>query len=83
MKVITISVPDIQEYMDGSRKMLVDVYEEEKHLLRKEFSCLELAERWVQSFWPGVKEKPKLNPPEKIGDRYHDDPEVLWVGMVE
>lgn len=83
MKIVVISVPDIPAYLDGCRNMLVDVYEFEKHLLRKEFGCLELAERWIRDRWPVIAEKPRTNPPGKIGDLYHDDPEVLWVGVVD
>lgn len=82
MIVIVVAIPDIPEHLKGDKATMVAVYEDGKEQSSRTFSCFEVAENWVKARWPSAMEHPRTNPPTPIDGRYHDDPEVRWVGVV-
>jgi hypothetical protein len=84
MLVVVLAIPDIPEWMQGDKSIMVCVYEDGDLNPEegKTFPCLEMAENWVYGRWPSIKEQPRMDPPVKVDGCYYDDPEVRWVGVV-
>lgn len=82
MLVVVLAIPDIPEWMQGDKSIMVCVYEDGDLREGETFPCLEIAENWVHRKWPSIKQVIPTDPPSKIDGHYYDDPEVRWVGVV-